>query len=460
VLRNTEIEDGMTTMRMFLAAAASVCIAAAALFAATPKLQPLPDGVWRTEGYGFVFKVGAGKLAIFDETKEGCLLNGVLEGTQADEWAGTVAVEAGGSRATLHAGISRIAVTRLDALPERCKPRPQDPTPLANFDHLWQTFAEHYAFFETRGVDWNAARAEFRPQAAAAKSPEQLFEILSTMLGRLKDAHVSLNAGETEFKAERSPAPSAAGPEGIVPTRKGLQRALKDYVSGPATPLLKPAAPLGRNRVWVGELKGKIGYVAVFAMGGFDADDAAGPAQTKSARAVFQEVANAFKDMRGVIVDLRYNQGGYDSVSLELAGLFAAKTGVAFKKRAHGTSQPAYAVPLTPASPLRLAVPVAVLVSEHTVSAGETAATAFRTLPNATLIGQPTQGALSDVLEKALPNGWRFTLSNEVFETADGTTPEGKGIAPHVATAVPAAPKTPAERFQPDIDEAVRILTR
>jgi carboxyl-terminal processing protease len=74
------------------------------------------------------------------------------------------------------------------------------------------------------------------------------------------------------------------------------------------------------------------------------------------------------------------------------------------------------------------------------------------------LIGQPTQGALSDVLEKKLPNGWTFTLSNEVFTMTDGTIPEGPGVAPHVATQVPAAPKTPAERFQPDIDEAVRAL--
>jgi C-terminal processing protease CtpA/Prc len=131
---------------------------------------------------------------------------------------------------------------------------------------------------------------------------------------------------------------------------------------------------------------------------------------------------------------------------------------VAFRKRAHGTAEPAYGVPLAPAEPVRLPLPVAVLISEHTVSAGETAATAFRTLPNATLIGQSTQGALSDVLEKALPNGWRFTLSNEIFETVDGSVPEGAGIKPNIETRAPAAPRTPRERFQPDIDEAVRAL--
>jgi hypothetical protein len=445
-------------MRLVLAALATVCVAATALFAGA--LQRLPNGIWRTDGYGYIFEVNAGKLAIFDETKSTCLLNTILEGPEADEWVGKAVVAPGGTEAVLLPGISRIGATRLAALPAACKPAAEDRDPIRNFDHLWTTFDEHYAFFAKRGIDWNALRSAFRPQAAAAKSPEQLFEVLSAMLARLKDAHVSLTAGETTFKAERSPEPTTPGPDGVLATRKGLQRALKDYVAGPGTPLLKPATPIARNRVWYGELKGKIGYVVVFAMGGFEHDDVTTQDNAASARKVFQQVAHAFKDMRGVIVDLRTNQGGYDTVSLDLVGLFAERPGIAFKKHAHRAAAPAYAVPLAPSAPLRLAKPVAVLIGEHTVSAAETAATVFRTLPNAILIGQPTQGALSDVLEKALPNGWRFTLSNEIFETPDGTIPEGTGVAPHIATAAPAEPKTPAERFQPDIDEAVRALNR
>lgn len=443
-------------MRLLLAALASVCIATAALLAAQAKEGPLPDGIWRTDGYGYIFKAGKAKLAVFDESKAACLLNGVLEGADAAEWIGTATVS--GERAVLHAGISRIGATRLPELPDRCKPAGENNDPLANFDVLWTTFEEHYAFFSTRDVNWTALRNEFRPQAAAAKSPEQLFEILSAMLARLKDAHVSLTAGEATFKAERNAEPTVPAPDGTLATRKGLQRALKDYISGSDTPLLKPATPLGRNRIWFGELPGKIGYIAVFAMGGFAEDDVTTADHAASARAAFQTIAGDFKDMRGVVVDLRYNQGGYDAVSLELVGLFADRPGIAFNKRAYGAAAPAYAVPLTPAAPLRLNKPVAVLISDHTVSAGETAATAFRTLPNAKLIGQPTQGALSDVLEKKLPNGWTFTLSNEIFETADGTLPEGRGIIPHIATQAPAAPKTPAKRFQPDIDEAARAL--
>lgn len=435
-------------MRILLIAAASL---GSALFAQAD--GSLPAGVWRTDGYGYVLRTTGDKLEIFDETRDACILNDRIESRrEAEDWIGKAALAADGLHAVLLEGTTRIAVTKLPALPQGCKTSGDDPNPLRSFDHLWTTFAEHYPFFAERNVDWKALRTQFRPQAAAAKSPQQLFAVLSAMLARLKDAHVSLTAGDVTFKAERTPTP--------VLTRKALQVALKNYVSGPATPLLKPATPTAGNRVWFGELPDKIGYVAVFAMGGFEEDDVTAADHAASARAIFQDIARRFQGLRGVVVDLRANQGGYDSVSLELVGLFANRPGIVFRKHAYGAATPAYPVMLTPTGPLRLNVPVAVLVGEQTVSAGETAAAAFRTLPDATLIGQPTQGALSDVLEKKLPNGWSFSLSNEIFETIDGTIPEAKGIVPHITTVAPTAPGTPAERFKPDIDEAVRALAR
>ncbi len=413
---------------------------------------PLPLGAWRTDGYGYVLANNGEKLQIFDETKTSCLLNDTVEGREIEDWIGKVALARDGIHALLQQRTSRTAVSKLPTLPAVCKPWAEDQDPLRNFDHLWTTFDEHYAFFKERNVDWKALRAKYRPQAAAAKSPQQLFAIVSAMLAHLRDAHVSLTAGDATFKVEREAAPAF--------TRKALQIALKDYVSGPTTPLLKPARPIAGNRVWFGELPGKIGYIVVFAMGGFEEDDVTASDHAESAHGVFQEIAGDFRDVQGVVVDLRGNQGGYDAVSLDLVSLFASRPGIAFRKRAHGATAPAYSIPLVPAQPRRLNKPVAVLIGEHTVSAGETAAAVFHTLPNATLIGQPTQGALSDVLEKKLPNGWTFTLSNEIFQMPDGTIPEVRGVAPHITTTVAKASSSLAERFKPDIDEAIRALKR
>ena len=47
-------------------------------------------------------------------------------------------------------------------------------------------------------------------------------------------------------------------------------------------------------------------------------------------------------------------------------------------------------------------------------------------------VGEATLGILSDNLYKRLPNGWEVSLSNEIYETADGTCWEMLGVPPVV----------------------------
>ena len=50
--------------------------------------------------------------------------------------------------------------------------------------------------------------------------------------------------------------------------------------------------------------------------------------------------------------------------------------------------------------------------------------------PKVVRIGENTQGVFSDMLLRALPNGWVFALPNEVVRTASGEIFEGPGIPP------------------------------
>ncbi len=50
-----------------------------------------------------------------------------------------------------------------------------------------------------------------------------------------------------------------------------------------------------------------------------------------------------------------------------------------------------------------------------TGSAAELFALATMSLPHIKRIGSTTTGAMSTALEKKLPNGWDFALSNEIF---------------------------------------------
>ena len=51
-------------------------------------------------------------------------------------------------------------------------------------------------------------------------------------------------------------------------------------------------------------------------------------------------------------------------------------------------------------------------------------------LPEVRRIGSNTAGVFSDVLDKRLPNGWKYGLSNEIYESADSISYEVVGINP------------------------------
>jgi C-terminal processing protease CtpA/Prc len=72
--------------------------------------------------------------------------------------------------------------------------------------------------------------------------------------------------------------------------------------------------------------------------------------------------------------------------------------------------------------------PIALLTSATTVSAAETFTLMMSSLPNVTLIGEATQGARSNKLDKLLPNGFEFSLSNEFYYDTSGNWYEGVGI--------------------------------
>ena len=77
--------------------------------------------------------------------------------------------------------------------------------------------------------------------------------------------------------------------------------------------------------------------------------------------------------------------------------------------------------------------PTAVLVSGDTVSAAEVFTIAISSLPQVTIIGEPTAGALSDVLVKRLTSDILFGISNETYTDTQGKNYEGIGISPDIA---------------------------
>jgi len=85
----------------------------------------------------------------------------------------------------------------------------QVPKGLETFDAVWTIVRDTHFDKSLNGVDWDAARAEFRPKAAAAVTPSELRAVLHSMLGRLGQSHFSVIAGSAAGGADGAAAGSA-----------------------------------------------------------------------------------------------------------------------------------------------------------------------------------------------------------------------------------------------------------
>jgi carboxyl-terminal processing protease len=150
------------------------------------------------------------------------------------------------------------------------------------------------------------------------------------------------------------------------------------------------------------------------------------------------QVMEYFRSVEAVVVDVRFNTGGYDENSIMIANRFADRRRLAFTRKAvfcerFTEKQEFY---IRPQGNFQFTGPTFLLTSERTVSAAEIFVICMMAYPHVTRVGGITAGALSDVLTKHLPNGWDLEISNEVCEAADGNVYEGIGIPPQVKVPV------------------------
>ncbi len=137
-----------------------------------------------------------------------------------------------------------------------------------------------------------------------------------------------------------------------------------------------------------------------------------------------------------MIVDLRHNSGGDFTYAFEALGRFTTEKRLVFSSRTkNGKGANAFTDWhewfLMPHG-AHFSKKIAVLTDRYTLSAGERAAMAFDVLPQATLLGDTTNGSQATMIGREMANGWHFTLPVQQTRRADGRTNEGIGIAPDI----------------------------
>ncbi|WP_374224690.1 S41 family peptidase [Streptomyces sp. ISL-99] len=432
---------------------AATVVAAAALLAVTSGMalpaapagavSRSPDGVWRVDGYGTVLSVERGRLQEYQTTSVSCLKGesaarsggGSTSPRYLTDEGDAFTVRSGPrpDRASLHVDGSPNYrdLRRVPALPASCA-REMPGGPVAAFDVLWRTFEENYPFFAAKGIDWDAVRDRHRPRIHAGTTDAELFAVFEEMLAPLHDAHVALLAGDTGTFARSRPGT-------VIPDRT-LEDRIKAYIQERDLDG-RPLREFGQGRIGYADLPGGQGYLRLSAFGGYTKANtfAANSAELDRALDAILTPARTAR-MKGLIIDLRINGGGSDSLGLRLAARLTDRPHFAYAKRAR--NDPADPARFTRPQPLyvhpaagrpRYPGPVTVLTSGTTFSAGETFTQALIDRPGRTVrIGESTQGVFSDALERRLPGGWTLLLPNEEFLTRSGHTFDGPGIPPHL----------------------------
>ena len=81
---------------------------------------------------------------------------------------------------------------RIASLPPRGLRPARDLTPqdrVDNFDALWKAVDTIYADFELKSIDWNEVGRRYRARLDAVRSDDEFYQLLSRMIGELRDTH-------------------------------------------------------------------------------------------------------------------------------------------------------------------------------------------------------------------------------------------------------------------------------
>jgi carboxyl-terminal processing protease len=387
------------------------------------------DGVWRSRGYGWVWSIEDGRVNAYEESGDFCMKS-PRRAFDVDRSDTQLDSDGAVFRLLDEDDQYRYIFDKIESVPSPCLATPNSD-PISVFDAAVKTLDAHYAFFGQRSIDWSQAVETARATVTSKTSDLSLFRTISRLLSGFRDSHVSLEGTVGDDEIEYEPAAQMASRRAAASKPSASPDAAGDWPGywNPAVveELLGDTAETALDgEMTYGLIDGDIGYLSIKSMSGYS---------HREADRATEKALKLFRGAKAVIIDISLNDGGYDMSAKRIAGHFAKDRELAYSKYA-GDSKVAVEPQsnyLEPRGDNYFAGPVYVLTSETTVSAAEIFVMAMRALPNVTQIGETTDGSLSDILTKPLPNGWSLSLSNEVYLDSNGAAWEGKGIPPKIA---------------------------
>lgn len=407
------------------------------------------NGIWESQGAGWLLEItDSSTYAFYDITSATCLANtrGSMEKLLPD-------ITLIADTLLLKKSVVTHRFHRTNGLPSRCETNKDAATtknPVYNFEVFANTVKEHYAFFSLNNLDWKTLYREQRRKINEESTDAELYLVLEETLDRLNDNHAYLDAPEEVYQA----AELIAGED-----NEENEEQLPDIGDFPtadqvATHHLKEDMTDDSWLIKWGKMTDRIGFVQVKAMwlyGDLDIPSALREEvgmvdayvhtfhqmyindyvrkEVAGTRSTMQKVIRDLRDMDAIVIDVRFNGGGQDAVAFEILSYFVSgKHQVATEQLRDGDGRTPVLPLYVKGKPNPYTKPIYVLTSPQTGSAAETFAVATLSMDHAKRIGAATTGAMSTALDKKLPNGWSFSISNELTMDNAGKNYENTGV--------------------------------
>jgi carboxyl-terminal processing protease len=396
------------------------------------------------------------------------------------------------------------------------------PKALASFDLVWQTVNDTYHDPGFGGLNWADVRAELRPIAERAASPDEVRRVIGDMLARLGQSHFGLitgsNGGELVGGDAVAPLDIRTAADGVLVTRveagttnvrpgdliididghdvatwiatvegrddRDRQRLVWQRASralhGPSGSSARLAlrGPDGRERTAeVARVRPPGQLVRLGNLPPFNVRTEASAVRTAGGlrvgliafnvwmAAVAEPFARAVDEHRtadGIVIDLRGNPGGLAEMLRGLAGHFLPTPELLGRMHMRHVVLDFRANPRRSTSDGRtvepFAGPLAILVDDLTASASECFAGGMQSLGRARVFGRRTMGQALPASTRELPNGDVLMYAVGDFVTSTGRRLEGAGVAPD--DAVPLSRKALAAGRDEDLAAALAWIER
>ena len=289
-----------------------------------------------------------------------------------------------------------------------------------NFDYLWTECSERYTFFELKNIDWDEVRVRYQIQITDGMDEVELFDVLANMLNELQDGHVNLISN---FNVSFFPFRQLGQDNFDFRIIQDNYLPTNYFISGPFI------------HDFIAD--GEVGYLRYSSFTGTISETNLG------------FILERYEDTKGLILDLRENEGGSVSDVYALLSRFVSEETVVARSRIksgpgiNDFTELQDAI-VEPTSGNSYGKKVIVLTDRGTYSAGSFFALATKEIPNLTLMGDFTGGGLGAPNGGELPNGWEYRFSITQTLDLEGNNYEN-GVPPDIEAFVDWSDRTKDE---------------